>query len=152
MGTPSTVLRVNSRTQMAVIEILPHLANLIQTTSGARVLPFSSTFGNSTMLATAALLATLASPILAIGSNGCGQSPPHAPGTTAQYSISSSGGNRTFLVHLPQYYTGQTATPLLFSFHGHERDAPSQEHDSQMSNETFNPNTIAVYPQGVNVM
>jgi poly(3-hydroxybutyrate) depolymerase len=43
------------------------------------------------------------------------------------------------------------AIPLIFSFHGRTKTAESQEQLSQFSNEAWNPDAIAVYPQGLDV-
>jgi poly(3-hydroxybutyrate) depolymerase len=102
-------------------------------------------------VAAAAILSMVANPVLgATGSAGCGQSAPHTPGTTVEYQITSSNVDRTFLLHLPSNYDANTAVPVIFSFHGHNEDAATQEKHSKFSDEDVNPNAIAVYPQGIN--
>ncbi|TAQ86346.1 hypothetical protein B7494_g5325 [Chlorociboria aeruginascens] len=88
----------------------------------------------------------------AIASPGCGLDLPASqiPGGLSQNaSITSSGVNRTYLVHIPSNYDINTPVPLIFSFHGGGKNASEQEELSQFSNDEFNPDAIAVYPQGI---
>ncbi|KAE8443570.1 hypothetical protein EG329_001732 [Mollisiaceae sp. DMI_Dod_QoI] len=101
------------------------------------------------------LLAITFSPaILASKSAGCGknlpaaQSPPGGP--SHQTDFTQSGGTpRTYLIHIPSNYDKDTPVPLIFSFHGRGKNSAEQEELSQFSNEEFNKNSIAVYPQGL---
>ncbi|KAK4545530.1 hypothetical protein LTR36_002880 [Oleoguttula mirabilis] len=70
-------------------------------------------------------------------------------GSSNNISITSSGIERTFLLHVPQVYTATNAHGLIFSFHGRSKDAAEQEKLSQFSNHDFNPNMLAVYPNGI---
>lgn len=84
--------------------------------------------------------------------SGCGT--PHQTyndGESREYNISSSGGIRTYNIHLPQDYNSSTKYPLIISYHGGTEDKTQQEGISQFSNNTINPNMIAVYPQGIEV-
>lgn len=62
----------------------------------------------------------------------------------------SSGVKRTFLLHVPTKYDVNTATPLIFSFHGRGENGAAQENDkSKLSDESLNPNMFVVYPDGL---
>jgi len=102
----------------------------------------------------------LLSPLLATSiratSAGCGkdlpaaQSPPG--GASHQTDFTQSDGTaRTYLIHIPSNYDKNAPVPLIFSFHGRGKSSSEQEGLSQFSNENWNPNGIAVYPQGLNV-
>ncbi|CZR65631.1 probable poly(3-hydroxybutyrate) depolymerase [Phialocephala subalpina] len=100
------------------------------------------------------LASTLLRSILAANSAGCGKDLPKAQqppgGESHQTSFTQSDGTgRTYLIHIPSNYDKNTAVPLIFSFHGRTKDSAEQEELSQFSNEAFNPNGIAVYPQGI---
>jgi poly(3-hydroxybutyrate) depolymerase len=72
-------------------------------------------------------------------------------GQTTTVSITSSGVPLTYLITFPSSYDGETPTPVIFSFHGANRNASQQQELSQFSNATFNDIAIAVYPQGIDV-
>ena len=110
------------------------------------------------------MLSTILLPILGLGQSvlrattatsttGCGKAPPLARGTRQTFTIQSGGRDRTYNVHLPSNYNENNTdgTPLILSFHGNGKDASYQESLSQFSNESYNPNAIAVYPQGLDV-
>jgi poly(3-hydroxybutyrate) depolymerase len=80
----------------------------------------------------------------------CGQPlvPTALAGMTNNVTIKSSGLNRNFLISLPSAYNANTPVPLIFSFHGRGKDARYQQKLSQFSNASYNPNAIAVYPNG----
>lgn len=83
-----------------------------------------------------------------LGTTGCGT--PHAvDGSSKDFEILTNGGNRTYRIHLPSSYDQNTAAPLLISYHGHGKDMVQQETLSQFSNDAFNSDMIAVYPQGL---
>ncbi|TVY53393.1 Bifunctional acetylxylan esterase/xylanase XynS20E [Lachnellula cervina] len=70
-------------------------------------------------------------------------------GDTVKVAFTQSDGTaRDYLIHIPSTYVSTTPAELIFSFHGHTVDASNQESTSQFSNPKFNPNGIAVYPQG----
>ncbi|RDL31362.1 putative poly(3-hydroxybutyrate) depolymerase [Venustampulla echinocandica] len=85
---------------------------------------------------------------------GCGkdlppsQQPPGGPSHKTDFN-QTDGTARIYRIHIPSNYTKDTPVPLIFSFHGHGDTAKHQEDLSQFSNESFNPNAIAVYPQGL---
>ncbi len=68
----------------------------------------------------------------------------------SQYdSIPYGGNNRTFLVHLPTGYTGNTNLPLVIAMHGGFGSGPQLENQSQLSVKSDNEGFIVVYPEGV---
>lgn len=101
------------------------------------------------------LFALLLAPLVttATSSPGCNNALPSdvQPGAPSQNrTINSHGVQRTYLLHLPASYQPDRPVPLYFSFAGANRNASEQEGLSQFSNPEFNPNGIAVYPQGLN--
>ncbi len=102
------------------------------------------------------LASTFIPTILASRSAGCGknlpaaQSPPGGPSHQTDFT-QSDGTPRTYLIHIPSNYDRNTPVPLIFSFHGRGKNSAEQEELSQFSNEEFNKNGIAVYPQGLDV-
>jgi poly(3-hydroxybutyrate) depolymerase len=85
--------------------------------------------------------------------SGCGTTSSSSiqNGKSANISIESGGLHRSYLLHIPKSYHSSTPVALILSFHGRTRDAKQQEELSQLSNPSFNPDWIAVYPQGVAV-
>jgi poly(3-hydroxybutyrate) depolymerase len=77
-----------------------------------------------------------------------GQTPPGGDSHQVPFTTTALPHNRTYLVHIPSNYDKNKAVPLIFSFHGHGKTSKGQETLSQFSNESWNPNGIAVYPQG----
>jgi poly(3-hydroxybutyrate) depolymerase len=63
-------------------------------------------------------------------------------------TIKSGKLERNFLLHIPRTYDAKTEVPLILSFHGRAKTARYQEKLSQFSNASFNPDAIAVYPNG----
>jgi len=111
----------------------------------------------TTKLTSLLLLATtLVSTCSAAPSGGCGkdlpasQTSPGGPGHQTSFN-QSNGTPRTYRIHIPSNYEKNKAVPLIFSFHGHGKTSQEHEDLSQFSNEEFNPNAIAVYPQGLSV-
>ncbi|EPE24177.1 alpha/beta-Hydrolase [Glarea lozoyensis ATCC 20868] len=87
-------------------------------------------------------------------SPGCGKPLPKAqqPAGGASHKVQfkqTNGTPRTYLIHIPKGYSSDKPAPLIFSFHGRGKTASSQEELSQFSNEKWNPDGIAVYPQGI---
>ncbi|KAF5348364.1 hypothetical protein D9758_010903 [Tetrapyrgos nigripes] len=86
------------------------------------------------------------------GPSGCGKQPPSGVspgGASSNRTLTSGDQKRSYLIHLPQNYDSNKPTPLILSFHGRTQTAKQQEDGSQFSNPSFNPDGIAVYPQGV---
>ena len=83
--------------------------------------------------------------------SGCGIDHASLAGANSTvFTIASSGGDREFLVHVPLHYDANNPTGLILSYHGNSRTMYYQESLSQFSDEQYNPDWIAVYPQGVN--
>ncbi|KAE8371754.1 Alpha/Beta hydrolase protein [Aspergillus bertholletiae] len=99
------------------------------------------------------LLYTAAGLASAAGSSGCGQPlPPNQTPGGSSYGVNfttSDGAQRFYRVHIPSAYDENKPAPLIFSFHGRGKTAESQEKLSQFSNGQWNPDAIAVYPQGL---
>ena len=94
-----------------------------------------------------ALIGLLPSSIIA----GCGDPPSGSRGDTQHFTIQSGSHTREYLVHLPSNYDESKDTALIVSYHGTSSNMHTQETLSQFSNETLNPNMIAVYPNGEKV-
>jgi poly(3-hydroxybutyrate) depolymerase len=99
------------------------------------------------------LIATATAAAYDQASAGCEKPLPAgaAVGRSTNISIESGHLQRSYLLHLPTSYDGKTPVALILSFHGRTKSAKQQEALSQFSNATYNPNAIAVYPQGVMV-
>lgn len=87
-------------------------------------------------------------------SSGCGRAlggsiTRGGTGSSNSLSITSNGITRTFLPHIPTNYDVNDARGLVFSWHGRTRSALSQEALSSFSDPYFNPDMLAVYPQGI---
>ncbi|KAF2495401.1 alpha/beta-hydrolase [Lophium mytilinum] len=86
---------------------------------------------------------------------GCGQPLPSGvaigvlAASNSHMHINSGNRERTYLVHVPENYDVNAAVPLILSFHGRTKSATEQEGLSQFSNSSYNPDAIAVYPEGV---
>lgn len=86
------------------------------------------------------------------GSPGCGIiHKPYIDGESRSSNIESSGGLRHYSIHLPPAYDPHVQYPLMISFHGGTKTKEEQEQLSQFSNNSINPNMIAVYPHGIKV-
>lgn len=83
-------------------------------------------------------------------SDGCGTEQRFA-GESKSFEIESSGGTRTYLVHLPANYQADDPHPLIVAYHGAAGDSEGMEGLSGFSNEALNPNMISVYPRGIKV-
>lgn len=88
------------------------------------------------------------------GSAGCGKPLPKAQGKGGDYPTNfttSDGTARKYIIHIPSNYDQDKPVPVIFSFHGRTKTAEEQQGLSQFSNEDWNPDAIAVYPQGLDV-
>ncbi|KAF2173769.1 carbohydrate esterase family 1 protein [Zasmidium cellare ATCC 36951] len=99
------------------------------------------------------LLALLSTAQAFTPSPGCSKALPQgttlgSTGSSNSITITSSGRSRTFLLHIPTNYN-TTARGLILSYHGRGKTAASQEQLSSFSDPYFNPDLLAVYPQGV---
>lgn len=83
-----------------------------------------------------------------VKADGCGKS--HNSGSTnGPFTIQSGGIDRQYIIHVPSSYDPSSKTPLILSYHGRNRTMYEQETLSQFSDETLNPDMLAVYPQGL---
>lgn len=82
--------------------------------------------------------------------SGCGKEHDFI-GETETFSIKSSGGDRSFNVHLPANYNPDDSRPLLLAYHGKGGTSKVMEEITRFSNPDVNADMITVYPQGVNV-
>lgn len=87
-------------------------------------------------------------------SRGCNQPLPAGltpNGASGNFTFTGSDGfTRWYLVHIPQYYYSNRASPLILGFHGQGASASNIEGDSKYNDGTRNPYGIAVYITGVN--
>ncbi|KAL1310539.1 hypothetical protein AAFC00_000820 [Neodothiora populina] len=97
----------------------------------------------------ALLLPAVATLATAATSSGCGKVSPYKIDKLTNDNIESGGDKRTFLINLPNGYDSNTAAPLIFSFHGNGGNALAQSNTDYFTNETWNPNSIVVYPDGI---
>lgn len=83
-------------------------------------------------------------------SAGCGID-HNFPGQSREFSFESSGGTRTYRIHLPSNYDVNDPRPLLIAYHGSGGNPAGFEGETGFSDEGLNPNMITIYPAGVNV-
>ncbi|KJZ74783.1 hypothetical protein HIM_05900 [Hirsutella minnesotensis 3608] len=82
------------------------------------------------------------------GSQGCGKT-HNFVGESREFSFESSGGTRTYRIHLPKNYKVDKPKPLLIAYHGAGNNPKKFENQTRFSDEGVNPNMITVYPAGV---
>ncbi|ESZ93368.1 hypothetical protein SBOR_6245 [Sclerotinia borealis F-4128] len=75
--------------------------------------------------------------------------PDIAIGQPKTISIKSSDVARSYLIVVPPLYSTQSLTPVIFSFHGGNRNASEQLKLDQISDPYFNNFSITIYPQGI---
>jgi poly(3-hydroxybutyrate) depolymerase len=107
------------------------------------------------------LILAICIPVALAASSGCGSRLPSnlAPGksinnvTLSSKSVVGSITKRQYILHLPSTFkaSNDQAVPLVIAFHGQQQPARSMEAISELSNQDFNPDTIVVYPEGMNV-
>jgi len=105
-----------------------------------------------TLCSTGAVLALFVTVLNASDSDGCGTKLSKgytAGGDSNVVKIHSGGMSRDYNLYVPENYNISNAAPLYLSFHAGGQDADDQEELSQMSNPEFNPDGIAVYPEGI---
>jgi poly(3-hydroxybutyrate) depolymerase len=92
-------------------------------------------------------------PPVAATNGGCGKALPSnisANGPSVQFGMTPSDGiPRTYLVHIPQYYDINKASPIIFGFHGNGGTAGGIQDQTGFNDGVLNPYAIAVYVQGV---
>lgn len=95
-----------------------------------------------------------ASTAYAAQSSGCGQtlSKGLSKGRTGRSNAltfnTSSGTERSYLLHIPDSYDPNSPTGLIWSYHGRGKDSEHQEKISKFSDSASTPGYIVVYPQG----
>ncbi|KAI1332159.1 carbohydrate esterase family 1 protein [Xylariaceae sp. FL0255] len=103
-------------------------------------------------LAAVAGAPTLAAPTsdarASTGTAGCGKI-ALIPGITTYFSLTSSGRNRSYSVHIPSNYSETTPYPIVLGFHGSSSIGLFFEADTNLSNPQYSANKIMVYPNGV---
>lgn len=90
------------------------------------------------------------SPLATRNSAGCSRTHDWA-GQTREFSFQSSGGTRSYRIHLPSNYRPGSAKSLLIAYHGSGDNPANFERTTRFSDEGINPDTITVYPAGINV-
>lgn len=66
-------------------------------------------------------------------------------------SIISDGIYRSYRVYVPAAYTGSTARPLVFDFHGYTSNAQEEQFYSNFMPIADTANFLVVYPQGTSI-
>jgi poly(3-hydroxybutyrate) depolymerase len=79
----------------------------------------------------------------------CGKT--HYPGESREYSFESNRTTRTYRIHLPSSYGPNVPRPPLIAYHGAGGNPADFEAETNLSDESINPNMITVYPAGVDV-
>lgn len=83
----------------------------------------------------------------ASSSSSCTGMAAQPPGNTT-FTIATSAGNRTALVHIPPGYDPATATPVVLNFHGYGGSPSQEESLTLMDAESDTAGFVLVYPQG----
>lgn len=78
---------------------------------------------------------------------GCGKQ--HVTGQSTTVTMTSSNTDRQYLIHLPGSYDVNSPMPVIISYHGNTQSMYAQETLTRFSDESVNPDMIAVYPQGL---
>lgn len=73
--------------------------------------------------------------------------------TISSKSVIGKTTDRQYILHLPAGFSAKNdvAAPLVMVFHGQIQPAWSMERITELSSPAFNPNTIIVYPEAMNV-
>lgn len=83
-----------------------------------------------------------------VASGACSPARPHASGTSVQ-TLTTADGSRSYRLHVPPSYTGDSAVPLVVDMHGATSSASAQEFYSAFSPKADVEGFIVVYPQGL---
>jgi len=70
------------------------------------------------------------------------------------YSVDDSvlePSHRRALLHVPDKYRKDVASPLIIAMHGKEQSPAEFEQHTQLSNPEVNSEAIVVYPEGIKV-
>jgi polyhydroxybutyrate depolymerase len=77
---------------------------------------------------------------------------PAQPKGNTTWTISTSSGNRTALVHIPPGYDPTQATPVVLNFHGYSGSPTQEEGLTMMDASSDAAGFVLVYPQGTGVL
>jgi polyhydroxybutyrate depolymerase len=77
---------------------------------------------------------------------------PAQPNGNATWTIATSGGNRTALVHIPPGYDPTQATPVVLNFHGYAGSPSQEEGLTLMDAASDAAGFVLVYPQGTGLL
>ena len=81
--------------------------------------------------------------------SGCGKT--HLfNGITQYHSMTSSGVERKYSIHLPSNYSSTHQYPLIIGYHGSDSVGFFFEADTLLSTSKYTPDKIMVYPDGLN--
>lgn len=114
-------------------------------------------FGTTSAAAAIALntLNSISAPPVA--SNGCGKPLPAGlipGGASVNFTLNSpnGGGERKYLLHLPQAFSAQndSPAPLILVFHAFTQKTADMEAMTRFSDPDTNTQYIAVFPEGIN--
>lgn len=99
-------------------------------------------------LGAGALLGVLLSlkPGWAADTSGCGKSHDY---DTKTHTISSSGQDRQFLVHIPAAYDGGSKHSVIVAYHGRGETGSIMESNTGLDDSKYSQHSIVVYPDGV---
>lgn len=106
----------------------------------------------NTLYALSVFLASAHSSFTGKGS-GCGQPTPFGltQGGTGRSNVltfgTMDGTQRQYLLHIPENYDYDTPTGLILAYAGRGESAENHESTTQLSEASYNPNDIVVYPR-----
>ncbi|KAH8904854.1 alpha/beta-hydrolase [Coniochaeta sp. PMI_546] len=85
----------------------------------------------------------------AADTSGCGKQPANL-GATTLFNVTSSSTLRNFLVHVPLAYNNNQKYPVVLAFSGNTETGLEMELDTRLSDPSWSPDKILVYPNGIN--
>ncbi|KAH8712134.1 Alpha/Beta hydrolase protein [Phaeosphaeriaceae sp. PMI808] len=111
--------------------------------------------GTTSTAATLALNTLHSITALSVASIGCGKQPPVglvSGGASINLTLHSAngGGNRRYLLYLPEKYSNDKPLPLIIALHAFTQTTKSMEDMTRFSYADTNNQNIAVYPEGIN--
>lgn len=86
-----------------------------------------------------------------VWSSGCNKEPKLRPGTSQALQISSSGGERDYILFVPPNYSETVPSPVVINYASRGESDYFQEQLTQLNEPFFNGGHIVIYPQGHNV-
>jgi polyhydroxybutyrate depolymerase len=96
--------------------------------------------------ATTTLEAPEMSPVPVSGAS-CSPARPHESGSSNK-TIASAGGDRSYILHIPEAYAGSAAVPLVLNLHGYGSNAQQQNNYSALPAKADREGFIVATPQG----